>query len=123
MTCTVYYAPKTTEERLLAYRQLEQQQVADAPASESAEGGEAEAISVLAEGSTLPSSQKLRFLFGILKKSRNAAAIRKGHSEEKLWRTPAFRKRNSEEESSNATAIRTRNSKANFLKTDRIDFS
>ena len=35
--------------------------------AEIAQGGEAEAIATLAEGAALPSRQKLRFLFGVMK--------------------------------------------------------
>jgi len=74
VSCTVYYAPRTVEERLLAFRTLERNTEGGlgcgASSSVGAEDTEAEAICLLAEGSSLPSAQKLRFLFGMLRRRR-----------------------------------------------------
>ena len=72
VSCTIYYAERTVEERLLAFRSLEQQQCPEVSA-ELAAGGEAEAITLLAEGAALPSRSKLRFIFGMLRHRGNAA--------------------------------------------------
>jgi len=72
VACTIYYARRTVEERLLAFRALEQHDGAAPPminAVGASEADAAEAISVLAEGAALPSAQKLRFLFGMLRKA------------------------------------------------------
>lgn len=77
VTCTIYYAARTVEERLLAFRALEQSGNGHHASRKAAGraggdgdgegvnsaangGGEAEAVSVLAEGSSLPSAQKLK---------------------------------------------------------------
>jgi len=70
--CVIYYAQRTVEERLIAFRELEQRRQPDLSA-ELAHGGEAEAISLLAEGAALPSRAKLRFLFGMVKRDAGDA--------------------------------------------------
>jgi hypothetical protein len=68
VTCAIYYAQRTLEERLLAYRTLEQHQQPTPRGGElGPDGEEAEAIALIAEGSALPNPQKLRYLFGMLR--------------------------------------------------------
>ena len=69
VSCTVYYADRTVEERLLALRALEQHKKAPQRGS-SATSDETEGMNLLAEGSALPSRQKLRFLFGLLRQQQ-----------------------------------------------------
>ena len=79
--CTIYYAQRTVEERLIAFRTHEQRRQPEVHA-ELAQGGEAEAITTLAEGAALPSRQKLRFLFGMLRQARAHAAADAGEDDE-----------------------------------------
>jgi len=70
--CTIYYARRTVEERLLAYRELEQKQVPQLAEAGAKQGGESEPLCLLAEGAALPSSQKLRYLFGMLRRRQRS---------------------------------------------------
>ncbi|KOO29940.1 snf2 super family [Chrysochromulina tobinii] len=79
--CTIYYAQRTVEERLIAFRTHEQRRQPEVHA-ELAQGGEAEAITTLAEGAALPSRQKLRFLFGMLRQAHAHAAADAGEDDE-----------------------------------------
>ena len=66
VVCTVYFAARTVEERMLAFRLLEQHQAPEVMA-EVQSGGEAEAGSLLAganEKSDPPPPHKLRYLLG-----------------------------------------------------------
>jgi hypothetical protein len=70
----VYYAPRSAEERLLAYRELER--------GGRRQEGEEEAVSTLAEGGAMPSAQKLRFLFGMLRRKGEEAEGEEGEGED-----------------------------------------
>ena len=81
VSCTVYYAPRTAEERLLAYRNLErggEPSKCVGPEDLAAD----EAVCTLAEGSTLPSRDKWRYLFGMLLHCRANADGDEHHGED-----------------------------------------
>lgn len=67
MSCSIYYAKRTVEERLLSFRAHDLAQDVDGD-------GEADLISVLADGGALPSAHKLDYLFGMLSTAAGAAA-------------------------------------------------
>ena len=76
VSCTIYYAQRTTEERALAFREVERQQVPGLQAEMRTGSDEAEAISLLAEAKDkqeVPAA-KLRFLLGAVTSASQAEA-------------------------------------------------